>query len=1136
MASLWTVAAVPATVTDTETRAVQLGVKFRANVDGAITGIRFYKGPQNTGAHVGKLWTATGQELATATFANETASGWQQVNFTSPVPIQANTTYVASYHAPNGRYSIDQNYFSQAHTNGPLTAPASSGGNGNGVYRYGAATAFPNQTFRASNYWVDVVFQEGATDPNNTPPVARDDSASTNEDTVLWLAPATLIVNDTDANGDALSIVSVGGATNGSVTRDATSGDVVFTPQANYNGAASFTYTISDGKGGSATATVAVTVEPVNDPPVANNDSGFTTPANTALTIPATTLLSNDTDVDNPPSSLSIASVGNATNGGVTLSGSNVVFTPNAGHSGPASFTYTVTDGAATSNAATVSLTVGTVPAPENPIVTENNLPGNPRSEWDLNRGASSTIEGYAAQFSVDQGRTVDFKINTSSSNYRIDIYRLGYYGGSGARKVATINRTLPQAQTQPNPLRDSATGLVDAGNWSVSASWAVPANAVSGVYIAKLVRQDGTSGENHIPFIVRDDDGRSDMIFQTADTTWQAYNEWGGNSLYTGSPAGRAYKVSYNRPFTTRQGGAATGPRDYLFDSEYPMIRWLEANGYNVSYLSGIDSDRFGGELREHKAFLSVGHDEYWSGQQRANVEAARGAGVNLAFFSGNEVFWKTRWENSIDGSNTPYRTLVSYKETHPTGADDPSPEWTGTWRDPQFEGGRPENALTGTIFTVNNGSQETIRVPAADGKMRFWRNTSVANLSPSQTATLSGELLSYEWDEDLDNGHRPPGLIRLSSTVDNNADVIKDYGSTYGPGSATHALTLYRANSGALVFGAGTPRWAWGLDATHDYDMAHGGNPAAAVPDARVRQATVNLFADMGIQPATLQSGLVRATASTDTVKPTSTVTSPTAGSSIPSGQTVTISGTASDVGGVVGGVEVSVDGGTTWRPATGRSNWSYNWTPQSSGAYTIKSRAVDDTLNMETPGAGISVSVGSTSPGTGPYSLWSNAATPGTVTDSETAAVELGVKFRASVAGTITGIRFYKGPQNTGTPHVGNLWTATGTRLATANFTNTSGTDSGWKQVDFATPVEIQANTTYVASYHAPNGRYSIDENYFGSSLVNGPLTALADGMDGGNGVYRYGSTSGFPTNTWNRSNYWVDVVFQPSALAA
>jgi hypothetical protein len=158
MAQLWNATATPAILTDPDTAAVQLGVKFQANVDGAITGLRFYKGPQNTGTHVGKLWTASGTELATATFTNETASGWQQVSFATPVPITANTTYVASYHAPNGRYSVDENYFTQARTNGPLTALADGMDGGNGVYRYGAS-GFPTDTFNKSNYWVDVVFQ-----------------------------------------------------------------------------------------------------------------------------------------------------------------------------------------------------------------------------------------------------------------------------------------------------------------------------------------------------------------------------------------------------------------------------------------------------------------------------------------------------------------------------------------------------------------------------------------------------------------------------------------------------------------------------------------------------------------------------------------------------------------------------------------------------------------------------------------------------------------------------------------------------------------------------------------------------------------------------------------------------------------
>ncbi len=340
-----------------------------------------------------------------------------------------------------------------------------------------------------------------------------------------------------------------------------------------------------------------------------------------------------------------------------------------------------------------------------NPITVENQKPGNPESEWGIDGAGSSNIEGFATDISVNHGNTINFKINTNSNNYRIDIYRLGYYGGMGARKVDTIQHT--GVQNQPNPLRDATTGLVDAGNWAVSASWNVPADAVSGVYIAKLVRQDGTSGENHIPFIVRDDSSQSDIIFQTADQTWQAYNGWGGANFYggngpaTGQGGGRAYAVSYNRPIATRGGvGTFAGPQDYLFGAEYAAISWLEQNGYDVSYMSGIDADRFGSLLLNHQVYMDVGHDEYWSGQQRTNVEAARDAGVNLQFWSGNEVYWRTCWGNAISSDGTPYRTLISYKETwSPSASIDPTNQWTGTFRDPRLSppaigGGNPENS----------------------------------------------------------------------------------------------------------------------------------------------------------------------------------------------------------------------------------------------------------------------------------------------------------------------------------------------------------------------------------------------------------------------------------------------------------
>ena len=157
--SIWPATAVPGTVDGGPDSAVELGVKFRSDIAGSITGIRFYKATANTGTHMGNLWSSAGTKLATATFSGETASGWQQVSFATPVAITSNTVYVASYHASNGHYSEDDNYFaSKGVDNPPLHALTNGVSGGNGVYAYGASSAFPNQTWSAANYWVDVVF------------------------------------------------------------------------------------------------------------------------------------------------------------------------------------------------------------------------------------------------------------------------------------------------------------------------------------------------------------------------------------------------------------------------------------------------------------------------------------------------------------------------------------------------------------------------------------------------------------------------------------------------------------------------------------------------------------------------------------------------------------------------------------------------------------------------------------------------------------------------------------------------------------------------------------------------------------------------------------------------------------------
>ncbi len=165
------------------------------------------------------------------------------------------------------------------------------------------------------------------------------------------------------------------------------------------------------------------------------------------------------------------------------------------------------------------------------------------------------------------------------------------------------------------------------------------------------------------------------------------------------------------------------------------------------------------------------------------------------------------------------------------------------------------------------------------------------------------------------------------------------------------------------------------------------------------------------------------------------------------------------------------------------------------------------------------------GQPQPGNCPCSLWSNAITP--PVESDTNGVELGVKFRSDRAGLITGLRFYKGAGNTGT-HVGHLWSSSGTLLAQATFTDESS--SGWQQVSLSPPIRVDADTTYVASYYAPQGHYAASSNGFSSAVDSPPLHGVASGAGGGNGVYRYGSTGGFPTQTYQASNYWVDVVFE------
>ena len=254
----------------------------------------------------------------------------------------------------------------------------------------------------------------------------------------------------------------------------------------------------------------------------------------------------------------------------------------------------------------------------------------------------------------------------------------------------------------------------------------------------------------------------------------------------------GRASAVSYNRPFITTHEpeGRPLGLHLRRRVPGHPLAR---AERLRRQLYLGRRHGARRRQLLNNEVFLSVGHDEYWSGEQRANVEAARDAGVNLAFWSGNEVYWKTRWETSIDGSGTPYRTLVCYKETWSVRTRIRAHDSTGTWRDPRFQDPGPEAGELADRHDVHWStatSPDTIKIPTRSRNLRFWSNTAVADLQPGQVATAHRpDLLGYEWDSDVDNGFRPAGLINLSSTTTSSRQYLLDYGTTVGAGTATHA-----------------------------------------------------------------------------------------------------------------------------------------------------------------------------------------------------------------------------------------------------------------------------------------------------------------------------------------------------------
>jgi len=469
------------------------------------------------------------------------------------------------------------------------------------------------------------------------------------------------------------------------------------------------------------------------------------------------------------------------------------------------------------------------IPGNDNPIVIENALPGT--GGWQIPQLSQATteIQVYVGARSVAPGQSLTFFVSTreASTLYTLAIYRMGWYQGTGGRLMSTV-QLHGQAQGYydpvteelvdcPSAFSDPATGLVEA-RWQPSYTLTVPADWTTGLYLAKCVDNHGM--QTYTTFDVLGNE-TAPYVVVTADTTYAAYNNWGGRSLYPNTSKGNipASKVSFDRP-STSQGGS-----DQALVFEANAIHWLEREGYNVAYISSIDVHTHPEKLLQYKAYLSIGHDEYWTREMRDGVEAARDHGVGLAFLEANGSYWQARLEPNSRGVAN--RTIVCYKVlTHgnlssDSGGTFQSELWrdpfygvdntrvTSLWRDPVV--GRPENALIGIMYSDYNSTLRGVawNFNPANADAPFLAENLLSGTGLQSGQAFDNGLVGYEWDRVFNNGHTPPGLQVLATSHVLSIEGIKDTSNT----------TYYIAPSGAFVFASGSIYWTAGLD-NYRYD----------------------------------------------------------------------------------------------------------------------------------------------------------------------------------------------------------------------------------------------------------------------------------------------------------------------------
>jgi N,N-dimethylformamidase beta subunit-like, C-terminal/Cep192 domain 4/HYDIN/CFA65/VesB-like, Ig-like domain len=466
--------------------------------------------------------------------------------------------------------------------------------------------------------------------------------------------------------------------------------------------------------------------------------------------------------------------------------------------------------------------------ASSNPIVLENQQPGTTSWQFDnLNKEEHHEIEGYASLTSVSQGSQISFMVSLSATaQYTMDIYRMGYYphgtnpDGSqcspcGGRLMQHVGPLTGSPQTAcPTTTSGADFGMIEC-RWNASYTLTVPSTWTTGNYIVKLIRLDDYL-ENDMTFVVKDLSSTADIVYSMDVTTWQAYNYWGGAgnnnvgyNLYgkfnDSSQAflgdSRAYSVSFDRPYMVQ--GAEDGAGNFML-WDYPMIRWMEAQGYNITYVTDVDLEANPNLFAGHKVFVNTGHDEYASDNMRANLLNFINSGGSAAFFSADDISRRMTWANSISGQ--PDRREHCDKGAL---AGSTTVDWRGTTPP------HPENQITGSL---SNGSADARPFLVYDPTSWVFAGTGLAKYNGTVITSGAGQnaiagLIGYEFST------RAVNDPTLSAYVSYEPAGLQQVGHSFVPASDNSVnswadTTVYTSPAGGTVFSAGTIGWAWGVD----------------------------------------------------------------------------------------------------------------------------------------------------------------------------------------------------------------------------------------------------------------------------------------------------------------------------------